>query len=94
MMIELRQDIAGDFAAGTSSKWLETNGLGGYASHAHDPKAAMKIDEAAGFKTHLMDAVLGQIGEIFDGDPPHKPRGAAAQAWSVAELLRVISDGS
>ncbi len=38
---------------------------------------------------HLTDdACLGQIGEIFDGDPPHKPRGCFAQAWSVAELIR------
>ena len=34
------------------------------------------------------DGCLGQIGEIFDGDAPHKPRGCIAQAWSVAELLR------
>ena len=26
--------------------------------------------------------------EIFDGDPPHKPCGTIAQAWSVSELLR------
>ncbi len=31
---------------------------------------------------------LGQVGEIFDGDPPHSPRGCVAQAWSVAELFR------
>jgi len=31
---------------------------------------------------------VGQLCEIFDGDPPHKPRGCIAQAWSVAELIR------
>jgi predicted glycogen debranching enzyme len=31
---------------------------------------------------------LGTISEIFDGDPPHAPRGCIAQAWSVAEALR------
>lgn len=41
-----------------------------------------------GFKSHLKEAGLGQISEIFDGDPPHAPRGCIAQAWSVAELLR------
>jgi predicted glycogen debranching enzyme len=41
-----------------------------------------------GFREHLSDAGLGQISEIFDGDPPHQPRGCMAQAWSVAELLR------
>jgi len=38
---------------------------------------------------HLCEqACLGQVSEIFDGDPPHKPRGCIAQAWSVAELIR------
>ncbi len=32
---------------------------------------------------------VGSIGEIFDGDAPFAPRGCIAQAWSVAELLRV-----
>jgi glycogen debranching enzyme len=31
---------------------------------------------------------MGTISEIFDGDPPHTPRGCPAQAWSVAEVLR------
>lgn len=33
-------------------------------------------------------ACIGSISEIFDGDPPHNPQGAIAQAWSVAELIR------
>lgn len=33
-------------------------------------------------------ACLGSISQIFDGDPPHAPQGAIAQAWSVAELIR------
>ena len=37
---------------------------------------------------HLWQAGLGQISEIFDGDPPHNPGGCIAQAWSVAEILR------
>ena len=42
-----------------------------------------------GFLPHLSEAGLGQVAEIFDGDAPHTPRGCVAQAWSVAELLRV-----
>jgi 4-alpha-glucanotransferase len=34
-----------------------------------------------------LDAGLGTVSEIFDGDPPHAPRGAPAQAWSVATAL-------
>jgi predicted glycogen debranching enzyme len=45
-----------------------------------------------GFESHLSDAGLGQISEIFDGDAPHEPRGCFAQAWSVGELLRAASD--
>jgi predicted glycogen debranching enzyme len=45
----------------------------------------------AAFHAHIQNAgIVGQISEIFDGDAPHTPRGCPAQAWSVAELLRVI----
>jgi len=35
-------------------------------------------------------AGLGTISEIFDGNPPHYPRGCISQAWSVAEPLRAF----
>ncbi len=35
-------------------------------------------------------AGLGSISEVFDGDPPHRPNGCISQAWSVAELIRLI----
>ena len=41
-----------------------------------------------GFDEHIRRAGVGYISEIFDGDPPHTPRGCIAQAWSVAEILR------
>lgn len=43
-------------------------------------------------KSHLQEAGIGTISEIFDADPPHTPRGAIAQAWSVDELLRVYHE--
>lgn len=39
----------------------------------------------------IKENCIGTIGEIYDGDEPHSPRGAVAQAWSVAELLRIKS---
>jgi predicted glycogen debranching enzyme len=42
------------------------------------------------FDAHLSEACLGTISEIFDGDAPYTPRGCAAQAWSVAEVLRML----
>jgi predicted glycogen debranching enzyme len=41
-----------------------------------------------GFATHLGDACIGSVSEIFDADDPFLPRGCVAQAWSVAEVLR------
>ena len=38
---------------------------------------------------HLHHAGIGSVSEIFDGDPPHRPNGCIAQAWSVAELIRL-----
>ncbi len=37
---------------------------------------------------HLADAGLGSFSELFDAEPPHTPRGAPAQAWSVACALQ------
>ncbi|MBI3192143.1 MAG: hypothetical protein HYZ36_05700, partial [Pedosphaera parvula] len=37
---------------------------------------------------HLAEYCVGTIAEVFDGDPPHTPRGCPAQGWSVAEWLR------
>ena len=42
-----------------------------------------------GFASHLEEAGVGTVSEVFDGDTPHAPGGAIAQAWSVAEILRV-----
>lgn len=42
------------------------------------------------FLAHLDEAGVGALSEIFDGDAPHRPRGCIAQAWSVAEVYRVI----
>ncbi len=41
-----------------------------------------------GFHSHLSEACIGSVSEIFDAEPPFIPRGCIAQAWSVAEVLR------
>jgi predicted glycogen debranching enzyme len=38
------------------------------------------------------DACIGSISEIFDAEPPHRGCGCYAQAWSVAEILRIAVD--
>ena len=63
-----------------------------------DARAA--LDLLAAMRDALEDQAVGTIGEIFDGDPPHQPRGAPVQAWSVActldawRLLRQAEQGT
>ena len=45
-----------------------------------------------GFTSHLNEGCIGSVSEIFDADAPHRPRGCVAQAWGVAEWLRVMKD--
>lgn len=37
----------------------------------------------------LSDHCIGSLSEICEGNSPHAPRGCIAQAWSVAEVLRI-----
>jgi predicted glycogen debranching enzyme len=45
-----------------------------------------------GFVAHLDEGCIGTISEIFDAEPPFTPRGCIAQAWSVAEVLRIWTE--
>lgn len=77
---------------GTVWSWL----LGPYMS------AKIKVDGDSGkeevrkllknFEKHLTEAGIGSVSEIFDGNEPHYPKGCIAQAWGVAEVLRVYLD--
>ena len=72
---------------GTAWAWLLGPFAEAWARVTGDREAALSLLRP--FSEHLADAGLGSISEIFDGDPPHTPRGCIAQAWSVAEVLRV-----
>jgi predicted glycogen debranching enzyme len=54
-------------------------------------KAAKEAARAAiaALLEDLRERGLGQLHEIYEGDAPHRPVGCVAQAWSVAEVLRV-----
>jgi predicted glycogen debranching enzyme len=76
---------------GTVWPWLLGPFLTAYLK-VHDSDEASRSNVRAWlaqFAEHLNEAGLGQVSEIFDGDAPLEPRGCIAQAWSVAELLRV-----
>jgi len=57
--------------------------------HGEEPRRTMRV-LLAPLRAHALEAGLGSISEMFDGDPPHAPRGCFAQAWSVAEVARIV----
>ncbi len=81
---------------GTVWPWL----LGLYADAVStvdgpDAATAEMMPVLAALSAHLRtEGCIGQIGEVFDADAPHRPGGAPAQAWSVSEVLRVAKMAS
>jgi len=43
----------------------------------------------AGLLDSTDEAGLGFVAEVYDGDPPHRPGGCIAQAWSVAAAIHI-----
>ncbi len=79
-------DRDGAYHQGTVWSWL----LGPFAlAHfrVYEDASAAK-SWLLGIAAHLRRGCIGSVSEIFDGDPPHRPEGCFAQAWSVAEVLR------
>lgn len=74
---------------GTVWGWLIGHYIDATLKVNPDLKAARAL--LAGLEEHLEHAGLGQISEIFDATEPFRPRGCIAQAWSVAEALRVFT---
>jgi len=73
---------------GTAWPWLIGPFIDAFLSVGGTKEQASTILEP--LLLHLDDAGLGSISEIADGDPPHRPSGCPAQAWSVAEVLRTL----
>jgi predicted glycogen debranching enzyme len=80
-----QQDIA--YHQGTVWGWLIGPFVSAHFRVYQDGQAVRSLLEP--FLDHLTVRGIGSISEIFDGDAPFTPRGCIAQAWSVAELLRV-----
>ncbi len=80
----------GAYHQGTAWPWL----LGAYAeARAHafpeEDAAAMRARLLGPLAAHLRVAGVGSISEIAWGAAPFTPDGCPAQAWSVAEALRL-----
>ena len=81
----------GAYHQGTVWPWLMGPFLTAYLEVHGCSAAARKqaSDWLSTFRSWIENEGLGQIPEIYDGDPPQRSVGCIAQAWSVAELLRV-----
>jgi predicted glycogen debranching enzyme len=86
----LRRD--GAYHQGTVWPWLlgpfVTAYLRAFGRTAKNVAYATALVE--GLARHTTSACLGTVSEVVDADVPHAPGGAPAQAWSVAELLRIL----
>ena len=83
-----RRDAA--YHQGTVWGWLIGPFVSAHLRVYQDPESAVSF--LLPLLQHLGDNGLGSISEIFDGDPPHRPHGCIAQAWSVAEVLRALDE--
>ena len=80
----------GAYHQGTVWGWLiGPFALAHYRVH-NDRSAALAF--LAPMEAQLSALGQGTLAEIFDGDAPHVARGAVAQAWSVAEVLRAYRE--
>jgi predicted glycogen debranching enzyme len=81
----------GAYHQGTVWPWLMGPFLSAYIKVNGAREEAKRQAQAwlSHLQAHLADAGLGHVSEIFEGDAPHRPCGCIAQAWSVAEILRV-----
>jgi predicted glycogen debranching enzyme len=84
-------DRDGAYHRGTVWPWLLGPFISAYIKVNGGAEEARRQAQAwlSPLESHLAEAGLGHISEIFEGDAPHRPCGCIAQAWSVAEILRV-----
>jgi predicted glycogen debranching enzyme len=82
---QLQRD--GAYHQGTVWGWLLGPFVQAHLQVYNNPKQARQFLEPMAH--HLTDRGMGSLSEIFDGDAPMTPRGCIAQAWTVAEVLRI-----
>jgi predicted glycogen debranching enzyme len=77
----------GAYHRGTAWGWLLGPYFEAHLKTYHD-KSFIE-DALQAFYQHLDEGIHGSASEIFEGEAPHAQRGCSAQAWSVAEILRI-----
>lgn len=75
---------------GTVWAWLLGHFVDGYLK-LHGKSGKHFVEKIIkGFDGVMTQYGVGTVAEIYDGDPPHRPKGSISQAWSVGELLRIM----
>ena len=77
----------GTYHQGTTWSWLIGPFVQAHLKVYKDPELARTF--LTPLLQHMQSGCVGTLSEIFDGDAPFNPKGAFAQAWSVAEVLRL-----
>jgi predicted glycogen debranching enzyme len=85
-----RRNRDGAYHQGTVWGWLIGPFISAYLKVYRDPQNA--CDFLVPFFQQLKNHGLGTLSEIYDGNAPFTARGCFAQAWSVAEILRVLQE--
>ncbi len=75
---------------GTVWPWLLGHFCEGYLKIYKERGVEFVSKLIEGFEEVMVEHGISSISEIYDGNPPHKPKGAISQAWSVAEILRIM----
>lgn len=77
----------GAYHRGTAWGWLIGPYLEAHYKTFGEPETIKQ--SLSELMNHLDEGIHGSIAEIFEGDAPHAWRGCSAQAWSVAEAIRL-----
>jgi len=74
---------------GTVYPWLLEHFVKGYLD-VHKRSGINLVKQIySGFEDDMTEHGIGTISELYDGNPPHDPKGAISYAGSVASLLRI-----
>jgi len=83
-----QRDLA--FHQGTVWPWLLEHYCTGYARLHKKSSISFLKKVILDFEPTMSEHGIGSISQIYDGDPPHLPRGAISQAINVAALLNIV----
>jgi len=84
---QYKRDMA--YHQGTVWPWLLAPFLDAYTKVKGKEKVRSMLKPL--LEEHLWEQGIGTISEVFDGNEPYNASGCISQAWSVAEIIRVIT---